>query len=1062
MNYYYTILIVALVILLLWNRLQIEKFWLQTEPIPFQKPSNTDPKKNQKLPSTSLNIPIAQTWTSASTNWVNPNQIVSVDDCYQLLTPEQIKNIENSIVENFTDDSSIRLPAGSQQVSPTYLMPDNTQSTPFLRKDKSIVLEPIQGSVSTNSVLTPADWTRINNTLNKELNNVVPLHVANIPGRPGPTGLRGTTGAPGRMGPIGAPGSPGEIGPAGPVGAPGPIGLDGPAGPKGDIGPIGAPGPQGEKGIQGQKGDPGIQGAPGPAGPQGIKGDQGLIGPVGLPGRNMTLTPEQAGQVSAITQGDPGIQGPQGAPGPVGPAGPAGSKGDKGDIGATGPQGEIGPAGPAGESGISSFINTIGIIFQGLLNSEDKLQQPTSSNQSQIVNDAIDRRGLVLRGNKLGPNGQSNVYIDDNAHVSNSMFVGNNLQVKNRIGMTSNANTYGSYMSMDDNSVAFRGGIISNGSFVDNFPADYVGIQARDGNFHNGIRVNDDSLYVDISKGERNQYGMNMDDGTGNFVFTGLRAYGANHADKGSVAISSQGASGKIQMSVQGKNALQVKPSGTMYVGDWDTTNDDGVYDGSLNVKQVQKNKNALNVMNTQGTPNIHFMGANASLGNLLFDSDGLQVKTQNDKMMNFDAQGRLGLGGKPNATLDIMGDNPSMRMGRDSGNNVQFMMTNNNAFVMRDGNETKGLTIKGNKIGIMNDNPMASLDVDGTMAIRNGGLLVDKNGFTVKDETKNQKVAEFSGENGNFGLQLPDNIKPSTLLSLGGKSGSKINLHENGTNNYPGIGSSGDNVYMHLKNDAGSFGVYDTVERKNNLMTVSGDGRFGVRSADPRGDFCIEDTCINKKDLYEFILNNKRFIAADSGKGFLKLESNQSYRLMTVPIMNQTWNPFGSGGSSWFMWIKKPASFSNSVLMRRQAENQMGIGVSSSGYLYGFIGMKTVGDFDNGITQNVANFKQPRKTINELLNSTENLVQLGVVFVRLDNSVLVKMYVNGVLEWQYTTAFDAAWKLTPGELYYGSATNPANTSYEVGMATLFDLPFTDADMNQMYWLQRNNLLFKA
>ena len=101
-------------------------------------------------------------------------------------------------------------------------------------------------------------------------------------------------------------------------------------------------------------------------------------------------------------------------------------------------------------------------------------------------------------------------------------------------------------------------------------------------------------------------------------------------------------------------------------------------------------------------------------------------------------------------------------------------------------------------------------------------------------------------------------------------------------------------------------------------------------------------------------------------------------------------------------------------------------------------------------------------KTIVDYAKGTTmgEVIQVGVVFLRLGDNLVMKMYVNGLFQWQYTIPFNPEWTLLPGDLYYGSAWNESQMRVKVGMASFFGLPLSGDDMNQMYWLQRDNLKF--
>jgi len=304
----YTLFIIALVIIIILYQYRKESFWIQSQSIPFgRQDQDVNSWDNLHQPSQSYRIPINPNF---STNWIDPNQIVTVGDCYQLLTPEQIKRIESSVIENFTN---IRLPSGSSQLSPTYLLPEEESNLPFLSRDRAVVIESIPES---NNTLSASDWTRITNTINEKIQNM-PLDLSGSPGS------RGSPGSPGLVGPIGPKGEPGLRGSTGPAGPKGDTGAPGVAGVAGAVGPAGPIGPKGE-GAPGPKGDMGPVGPRGEVGPAGSIGPAGPAGPQGAPGRSYVLSQDESRNVTAYATGTPGIRG---EPGPIGPAGSAGPAG---------------------------------------------------------------------------------------------------------------------------------------------------------------------------------------------------------------------------------------------------------------------------------------------------------------------------------------------------------------------------------------------------------------------------------------------------------------------------------------------------------------------------------------------------------------------------------------------------------------------------------------------------------------------------------------------------------------------------------------------------------------
>ena len=1001
----YTLFIIALVIIIILYQYRKESFWIQSQSIPFgRQDQDVNSWDNLHQPSQSYRIPINPNF---STNWIDPNQIVTVGDCYQLLTPEQIKRIESSVIENFTN---IRLPSGSSQLSPTYLLPEEESNLPFLSRDRAVVIESIPES---NNTLSASDWTRITNTINEKIQNM-PLDLSGSPGS------RGSPGSPGLVGPIGPKGEPGLRGSTGPAGPKGDTGAPGVAGVSGAVGPAGPIGPKGE-GAPGPKGDMGPVGPRGEVGPAGSIGPAGPAGPQGAPGRSYVLSQDESRNVTAYATGTPGIRGEPGPIGPAGSAGPAGAigapgpKGDKGDVGA------VGPAGPIGESGLTQMVNQVGLVFQGLLNAEARLQQPESANQSQIVNDAITRKGLVIAGNKLGPNSSRNVYLDDNAIVAGDLDVGNHLTVKKRLGLMSEDKKYGSYMMLNNNNLSFYGGSIGNNSIISNFPADLMNLTAGNAKF-NEINVGQGGILLNSNM---SQMGMMVDNGSGK------KLSGMTSALNGKVDIQ---AADRLRLSAGSlhNSGMMLDSTGNTYVGNWDTAMDPGIYDGSLNVRQVVNDKNALTIGHKTGMASMGFMSGNEMVGRFGFDSNGFQLKTKtgNGLMMNGD---KLGVGVRPEMGVDIGGQNPSMRMARD-GEGITMMISNDNAFQMRNVGSFGGLTLKEGKLGVNETNPAANLDVKGKVKLN--GFILGKDGMVIESDGK--RVGQM-GASGNLGLQLGRDVMPNAMLSFGASNEySKVNLNDDGSTDFPGMGSSGSNILMHTKNRDGAFGLYDSKNYDRNLMTVSGSGKMAIRSTIPKGDFCIENTCLNKSDLYEFLLNSKRFVGGDISKGFQSILGNETTEIKTRPSIER-WNAFGAGGSTWIVWLKMDPSQSliNSILVRRSSSTPMGMILTGDGYVSGYVG---------AITRRIGT-----KSVRSLNNGTQ-FIQVAVVFEESDGYLLVKSYLNGLVAGTYSIPFNGAWNVSSGRAFYGSPTNSTATNLQIGQAAFFDMPVNDTTINQLYW----------
>lgn len=1071
---YYTILIIAIVIILLWRILRVEKFGIQDNSVHFNRITDRQNllQKLSNPPAIQYQINVPSNISSGLANWVNPNTMVSAEDCYQILTPEQIQQIEKSVLENFENPKQqpINLPAGSKQTSPTFLIDfpqkDSSNKTPFLTKDKVIVLEQeTTDKQQQKSLLTPNDMQIINNTIEEQVNNLMSA----IPSQPGPQGLQGPRGFPGVAGPMGPVGNQGPVGYTGAQGPQGYVGNDGPMGPTGSIGPtgatgqIGATGATGSQGMIGIMGPTGSQGIAGPRGPQGYQGEQGIQGLPGFPGKSYYLTKDEADNVNAYIEGAPGLQGLKGEPGTTGATGPVGPQGLIGYPGPVGPTGNAGPAGPIGKSGLTDIINTIGILFKAMTQKE---QDTTSSaNQSQIINDQYMNKGLRLVGNSLGDNGQGNVYLEDNAHVKRSLNVGGNTNLNGTLGIYTTENQQGSVFQVSPGNNKFNSNstLLLKSGTPNNNPAGNTTLNVNSGSFDSGLVAGNNTLYVNDYENKRANLMMNLADSAGKTQSLGLNLQGQNSKNKGSVTLQSAGVIGNIEMKTQGgkQKAMNIMPSGQILVGEWDTTNDAGVFDGALNVKQVKPKGSTLNLTSMTDSNNIHFMGSNASLGQVGFNNYGAFMNPQGspDNAFVLDKQGNLGLGKKPQAKLDLSGKNANIRM---SDGNSLIEMGVNNGFYLNDMNTKRGLNFANGNVGIGTTNPTTQLDLNGSMIIRNGNMLVDKQGFIFQNEKDKQKVLEL--KNNNVGIQIENNMNPQNMLSFGpNNTPTKINLYDNGEPYYPGVGSmTGRDVYVHLKDASGSFAVYDNNKNKNNLMTITGSGKFGIRNNNPSGDLCIDNTCLNKNDIYQMVLNNKLFMGADTNKGMVPIKEGVYFKISTIPRLSPTFEPIVNGGSTWFGWIGNVIQRNDIViLMTRQSTDTMGLAIVNGSYVFGFVGLDK--DDPKSLEKQVLgkmNVMKKSQTIQAIAGAQSNTIQIGVSFIYADTSVVMNMYVNGVKQWTNSVPFNPIWKLTPGDMFYGSPLNSNNQPINCGMTTFFGTPMSNNDVNQMYWLQRDNLTF--
>lgn len=430
--YFLVIVIVILLVVRHLYRCPCIENWSPTTPV-FQNKAGSPidfqlaNDKYRETPPTVLNIPISPNWSQSLTNWMNPNQLIPAQDCYSIISPEQIAKIRRSITENFED-----LPPGTKVVGPIALLPEDKGKDAFFRKDKAIIIESTKNkseSARTGSI-TPHEWTEINQNVGDMVKDQ--LHVFQNQNKKPPTLLRGS------IGPRGNPGLPGNDGYAGEQGRPGPKGESGLEGPPGIIGPIGLrgtqgiPGPPGKlgiQGIQGPRGDIGLTGSvgiQGPEGPPGKNGGEGPPGEPGVPGQKVFLTSEESGRVTAYAQGlrgpkgDRGLQGERGSPGLSGIQGIAGKDGIQGNPGEKGDRGERGIVGP---NGLLALNDSMNIHIDTHFDSGRK-KETYERQQSEIVNSMQGNMpGLILAGNHLGVNQSRNVYIHDNAHINGDINV---------------------------------------------------------------------------------------------------------------------------------------------------------------------------------------------------------------------------------------------------------------------------------------------------------------------------------------------------------------------------------------------------------------------------------------------------------------------------------------------------------------------------------------------------------------------------------------------------------------------------------------------------------------
>lgn len=324
------------------------------------------------------------------------------------------------------DHASTHYTAGSDPVTVTNLAGFPSNSSEFLRGDRTFAVPPVntgpagpQGPIGIQGIQGPEGDQGIQGPIGPTGNTgpqgsigpIGPEGPAGIDGAVGATGPQGIPGVKGDTGDTGATGSTGpqgiqgEVGPIGPSGIDGADGATGPQGIQGIPGPVGPEGPIGPEGpagtgiaIQGSVASEGnlpstgntegdawitedtghlwvwdgtqwvdaglIQGATGPQGPQGIQGVPGPEGPQGITGSTGPTGPQ--GDVGPIgpqgTQGIQGVKGDTGDTGPAGAQGIQGIQGVKGDTGATGSTGATGPSGPQGETGATGPQGDTGAI----------------------------------------------------------------------------------------------------------------------------------------------------------------------------------------------------------------------------------------------------------------------------------------------------------------------------------------------------------------------------------------------------------------------------------------------------------------------------------------------------------------------------------------------------------------------------------------------------------------------------------------------------------------------------------------------------------------------------
>lgn len=389
----------------------------------------------QNAPPFTIEIPISPNWDSKVANWMNPNQLVPIRECRNIMTPEQVNSIKNDAkkladetLEEFTVREHLENPPventdvvtnSLRQVGPMMVIPQTQEdSKAFLNKDKAIILNPISDPLINEDEEGDLE-ARLRGAWTKDMTKIASAYQQ---AKQGPKGDRGFQGPIGAQGSIGYRGPPGPMGYDGPVGTQGPRGYPGPPGPMGFRGVQGVQGPRGEIGPEGPigpigpKGDPG-RGAPGAPGVTGATGMQGPEGAVGAPGRSVYLRPGQDDKITAYIQGPPGVRGPIGPAGEAGAQGDIGPQGDPGPQGPQGTKGEPGPKGEPGETGLSTIEEKRSLFIRNQLPTKDA---PLPLGAAGIV-PLADR--LAIIGSRT-ENGNGPVEIHDDLTVRGKGEVG--------------------------------------------------------------------------------------------------------------------------------------------------------------------------------------------------------------------------------------------------------------------------------------------------------------------------------------------------------------------------------------------------------------------------------------------------------------------------------------------------------------------------------------------------------------------------------------------------------------------------------------------------------------